>query len=48
MQDIRANVVGIVMNGVPVSNYKYYDNSYYQDAEQPEFDQVGSTILHLD
>jgi capsular exopolysaccharide synthesis family protein len=32
MQDIRANVVGVVMNGVPVSNYKYYDNSYYQDA----------------
>lgn len=33
VQDVRGNVVGIVLNDVPMNNYKYYNNVYYRHLE---------------
>lgn len=48
MQDVRANVVGIVINDVPLNNYQYYNNIYYRQLEQAEVDEAGVSLLHLD
>lgn len=47
MQDVRANVVGVVLNDVPLSNYKYYNNGYYKQLEEVEMEEAGSSVLHL-
>lgn len=36
IQDVRGNVVGVVLNDVPLNNYKYYNNVYYRQLEQGE------------
>lgn len=33
VQDVRGNVVGIVLNDVPMNNYKYYNSVYYRHLE---------------
>ena len=48
LQNMRANVVGVVINGVPISNYGYQNNAYYQDLEQAEVEEAGASLLHLD
>jgi capsular exopolysaccharide synthesis family protein len=48
LQNMRANVVGVVINGVPISNYEYYNNAYYQDLEKADMAEAGSSQLHLD
>jgi capsular exopolysaccharide synthesis family protein len=44
LQDVRANVVGIVLNDVPLSDFKYYNSEYYSSAEE---ESAGEGILHL-
>jgi capsular exopolysaccharide synthesis family protein len=46
MQDVRANIVGIVINDVPLNNYQYYNNVYYRQLEQNEVESTGE-ILNL-
>lgn len=48
MQDVRGNVVGIVLNDVPLNNYKYYNNVYYRQLEQAEVEEASGSLLHLD
>jgi Mrp family chromosome partitioning ATPase len=48
LQNMRANVVGVVINGVPISNYEYYNNAYYRDLEKTDIAEAGSSQLHLD
>jgi capsular exopolysaccharide synthesis family protein len=48
MQDVRANVVGIVVNDVPLSNYRYYKNGYYEQLEEAEASAAESSLLHLE
>ncbi|MFN0279971.1 MAG: GumC family protein [Pyrinomonadaceae bacterium] len=31
LQDVNANIVGIVLNDIPLSGYQYYDSEYYSD-----------------
>jgi capsular exopolysaccharide synthesis family protein len=45
LQDVHANVVGIVLNDVPLGDFKYYNNEYYAAAEENE--DSGGEILHL-
>ncbi|NOT48004.1 MAG: polysaccharide biosynthesis tyrosine autokinase [Acidobacteria bacterium] len=47
IQDVRANIVGIVVNDLPVSSYGYYNNTYYRQLEASELEGNGS-LLHLD
>lgn len=47
--DVRANIVGIVMNDVPLGSFKYYNNTYYhQFDESTEIEHSSANVLHLD
>ena len=46
IQDVRGNIVGIVLNDVPLRNYKYYNSGYYSEIEAAE--DLEFTGLHLD
>ena len=46
--DVRANIIGVVMNDVPLGNFKYYNNSYYRQLDEPEVETVSANMLHLD
>lgn len=48
IQDVRGNVVGIVLNDVPLRNYKYSNNSYYSELNEIEASELEFTGLHLD
>ncbi len=53
LQNVHANVVGIVLNDIPTGNYKYYDNVYYNQLEETNAISVigngdGSKMLDLD
>lgn len=48
IQDVRGNVVGVVLNDVPLRNYKYYKNGYYSQIEEAEAESNTFTGLHLD
>jgi capsular exopolysaccharide synthesis family protein len=48
MQDVRANVVGLVVNDLPVNSFGYYNNTYYRQIEAAEAEEAGSSLLHLD
>jgi Mrp family chromosome partitioning ATPase len=48
IQDVHGNVVGIVLNDVPLNNYKYSNNPYYSQLEEAEVAQLEFTGLHLD
>jgi hypothetical protein len=48
IQDVRGNVVGVVLNGVPLSNYKYSNNVYYRQLEDAEAEEAAESVLHLD
>jgi len=43
--DVRGNVVGVIMNDVPLNNYEYYDNRYYHQVEQNGLEDAG--VLNL-
>jgi capsular exopolysaccharide synthesis family protein len=47
MQDVRGNVVGIVMNDIQLSSFKYYNNVYYKQLEEAEIEEAGESVLHL-
>jgi capsular exopolysaccharide synthesis family protein len=47
MQDVRANVVGIVINDLPASSFGYYNNTYYRQLEAAEAEEADSSVLHL-
>ena len=34
LQDANANIVGVVLNDIPLSGYQYYDSGYYTDAAE--------------
>lgn len=36
LQDVNANIVGIVLNDIPLSGYQYYDSDYYSDETEPK------------
>lgn len=46
--DVRANIVGIVINDLPVSSYGYYNNTYYRQLEAAETEANGNSVLHLE
>ena len=48
IQDVRANIVGIVINDLPVSSRDYYNNTYYRQLEAAETEASGSSVLHLE
>lgn len=43
--DVRGNVVGVIMNDVPLNNYEYYDNGYYRQVERNGLEEAG--VLNL-
>lgn len=47
MQDVRANIVGIVLNDIPLNNYKYYKSAYYDELSQGDKEDPTGDILHL-
>ena len=51
LQDVNANIVGIVLNDIPLSGYQYYDSAYYSDEAEikpTSGNGDGGTILHLE
>ena len=48
IQEVRANIVGIVVNDLPLSSYKYYSSTYYRQLEDSEVERAGNSLLHLD
>lgn len=48
IQDVRANIIGVVINDLPVSRYGYYNNTYYRQLEAAESEASGDSMLHLD
>lgn len=48
VHDVHGNVVGIVLNDVPMNSYKYYNNGYYRQLEEMEAGDGGFNGLHLD
>ena len=48
LQDVRVNVIGIVLNDVPVGSFKYYSDGYYQQAATNGDEPVNDSFLHLD
>ena len=48
LQDVRANIIGIVMNDVPLGSFKYYNNKYYRQLDEPEMEEASAgNMLHL-
>ncbi|HEX3101191.1 MAG TPA: polysaccharide biosynthesis tyrosine autokinase, partial [Pyrinomonadaceae bacterium] len=48
MQDVRGNIVGIVLNDVPVNNYKYYNSTYYRQIDEPAAEEsTNGNLLNL-
>ncbi len=47
-QDVRGNVVGIVLNDVPLGNFKYYNSVYYRQLEAADAEAAANGSLHLD
>jgi polysaccharide biosynthesis transport protein len=48
IQDVRANIIGIVINDLPVNSYGYYNNTYYRQLEAEEAEKADSSLLHLE
>ena len=48
LQVVRSNIVGIVINDLPQSSYKYYNNTYYRQLEATETEEAGGSLLHLE
>ena len=48
LQDVRGNVVGIVLNDVPLGNFKYYNSVYYRQLEAADAEAAANGSLHLD
>lgn len=46
LQDVRARVIGVLLNDVPSQSYKYYMYDYYRRLELPEPEEGGG-ILNL-
>ncbi len=47
LQDVKVNIVGIVLNDVPVGGFKYYNNNYYRQMETNEAEESSGGILKL-
>ncbi|MBK8465866.1 MAG: polysaccharide biosynthesis tyrosine autokinase [Chloracidobacterium sp.] len=51
LQDVNANIVGIVLNDVPIGGYQYYNSEYYSDDSETKNTNGngdGGAILHLE
>lgn len=48
MQDVRGNVVGVVLNDIQLASFKYYDHEYYKQLEGSNSVAGDETILHLE
>ncbi len=48
IQEVRGNTIGIVVNDVPIGNYKYYDAGYYRQLEEGEELNPAEGMLKLD
>lgn len=46
MQEVRANLIGVVLNDVPIHNYQYYSSSYYDEVEESVEDRNGFISLN--
>jgi capsular exopolysaccharide synthesis family protein len=46
MQEVRANLIGVVLNDVPISSYQYYSSSYYNEVEEGIEDTNGYIPLN--
>ncbi len=47
LQDVRVNIIGIVLNDIPLVGYKYYNSFYYQQLENAEMEENSENVLHL-
>jgi polysaccharide biosynthesis transport protein len=45
LQDVRAKVIGVVLNDIPSRSYKYYMYDYYRRLELPDPD--DNRVLNL-
>jgi capsular exopolysaccharide synthesis family protein len=46
LQDVRAKIIGVLLNDIPSRNYKYYMYDYYRRLELPEREE-GTGVLNL-
>jgi len=47
VQDVNGNLVGVVLNDIPITNYKYYGNGYYSQATEAPSEDAPSNFLGL-
>lgn len=48
VNEVHGNVVGVVLNDVPMSGYRYYNSVYYRQLEAAEMGEPEFNGLHLD
>lgn len=48
LQDVRANIVGLVLNDIVQNDHQYNNYHYYQQLEEPEIVDNNGSVLHLD
>lgn len=47
MQDVRGNVVGVVLNDIQLSSFKYYNHTYYKQLIAQEAEPEDGNVLHI-
>lgn len=48
IQEVRGNTIGIIVNDVPIGNYKYYNAGYYRHLEEGDELNPAEGLLKLD
>ncbi|REJ78559.1 MAG: hypothetical protein DWQ47_03660 [Acidobacteria bacterium] len=48
IEEVGGNVVGVILNDVPISEYKYHNSYYYRQLEEFEDEQANNGSLHLE
>ncbi|QQS42029.1 MAG: polysaccharide biosynthesis tyrosine autokinase [Acidobacteriota bacterium] len=48
IEDVNGNVVGIILNDVPLNSYKYHNSIYYSELEEIEAKEGSYAPLHLE
>ncbi|MBX7060254.1 MAG: polysaccharide biosynthesis tyrosine autokinase [Pyrinomonadaceae bacterium] len=47
MQDVRGNVVGVVLNDIQLNSFKYYNHTYYKQLIAQEVEPTDGNVLHI-
>jgi capsular exopolysaccharide synthesis family protein len=45
IQEVRANLIGVVLNDVPINSFQYYNSSYYNEVDEDIEDTNGYVSL---